>query len=87
MTSIGRGSALNEGGLAVDANIDLGIAEQVLIRFTPPGSSESMGFRCFVRNRQGSRYGLEFITENDSDYLNTGRLQELLAKKLQTESQ
>jgi len=78
---LARGSELNGGGLAVEADIDLKIAQQVLVRFTPPGCNEPMNFRCFVRNRNENRYGLEFIAENNDDYLNTGRLQESLARQ------
>ena len=77
----GRGTELNGGGLAVEADIDLEIAEQVVVCFTLPGCDKPLSFRCFVRNRNGKRYGLEFIAENDSDYLNTGRLLESLADK------
>jgi hypothetical protein len=38
-----------------------------------------MTFRCFVRNRDGNCYGLEFITENDEDYRKSGELQAGLA--------
>ncbi len=38
-----------------------------------------MAFRCFVRNREGNRYGVEFITENDEDYRNAAELQAMLA--------
>ena len=79
-TCEGRGSELNGGGLTVDAAMDLALDEQVAVEFTPPCSGEPVIFRCFVRNRNGNRYGLEFITENDSDYIKTGELQEGLAQ-------
>jgi hypothetical protein len=78
---LGQGSELNGGGLTLEADIDLKVADQIVIRFTPPGCNESMSFRCFVRNLNEHRYGLEFIVENDADYLNTGRLQEGLARQ------
>ena len=78
-TCEGCGSALNGGGLAVEAPIELVPDDQVSVEFTPPHASESVTFRCFVRNRKGNRYGLEFIAENDADYVKTGELQEGLA--------
>jgi PilZ domain len=78
-TCHGRGSELNGGGLAVEVATELVVEDQVEIEFTPPHSSEPVTFRCFVRNRNGNRYGLEFIAENDLDYVNTGELQEGLA--------
>jgi hypothetical protein len=74
----GRGSGLNGGGLAIEAAIELVLDEQVAVEFTPPHSKEPVTFRCFVRNRNGNHYGLEFITENDADYGKTGELQEAL---------
>ncbi|MBZ5612418.1 MAG: PilZ domain-containing protein [Acidobacteriia bacterium] len=64
----GRGSDLNCGGMAVSGRVELEIGAQVAVEFTPPCSGQPLRVRCFVRNRQRYTYGLEFITENDSDY-------------------
>jgi hypothetical protein len=74
-----RGSDLGGGGLAVEAEMDLALGDQVVVEFVPPYSAAPVGFRCWVRNCQGNRYGLEFITENDRDYVKTGELQVGLA--------
>jgi hypothetical protein len=79
VTYEGRGSDLNGGGLAVEAAMDLAVDDQVAVEFTPPHSREPVIFRCFIRNRKDNRYGLEFIAENDADYVKTGELQEGLA--------
>jgi hypothetical protein len=55
------------------------VGAQVGVEFTPPYSRQSIIFRCFVRNRDGSHYGVEFITENDEDYRKAGALQAGLA--------
>jgi hypothetical protein len=78
-TCAGRGFELNGGGLAVEAPTDLALDDQVAVEFTPPHSTGPVTFRCFVRNCNGKRYGLEFIAENDLDYVKTGELQEGLA--------
>ena len=70
----GHGTDIRGGGLAVSADIDLSVGAQVGVEFTPPYSDQSMTFRCFVRNRKGNLYGVEFITENDEDYRNAGKL-------------
>ena len=44
-----------------------------------PTSDQPISFRCFVRNRDGNLYGVEFITENDEDYRKAGGLQAGLA--------
>jgi len=80
VTCEGRGTDLNAGGLAVEASIDLVTGDQVAVEFTPPNCTESVSYRCFVRNRNGNRYGLEFIAENDADYVKTGELQEGLER-------
>ena len=79
-TCEGRGTDLNGGGLAVEAPIELATDDQVAVEFTPPNSTGPVSFRCFVRNRNGNRYGLEFIAENDADYVKTGELQEGLVR-------
>ena len=75
----GQGTDLSCGGLAVTAQIDLPIGAQICVEFIPPYSDQPITFRAFVRNRDGIRYGVEFITENDDDYRKTGELQEALA--------
>lgn len=75
----GKGTDLSCGGLAVTADIDLPIGAQIGVEFIPPYTDQAIMFRCFVRNRDGFRYGVEFITENDDDYRKAGELQEGLA--------
>jgi hypothetical protein len=75
----GQGTDISGGGLAVRADIDLPVGAQVGVEFTPPYSDQPMIFRCFVRNRDGNLYGVEFITENDEDYRKAGELQAGLA--------
>lgn len=74
----GRGSELNNGGMAIFAGMELSIGAQVLVEFTPPYSGQPVRVRCFVRNRVGYRYGVEFITESDDDYENVNRIETIL---------
>lgn len=74
----GRGRELGCGGMAVFAGIELPIDEQVAVEFTPPYSGQLIRIRAFIRNRNGYTYGLEFITENNADYRNVGRLEVIL---------
>jgi PilZ domain len=74
----GHGSALNCGGMAVSGGVDLPIGAQLAVEFTPPGASQPITVRCFVRNRQRSTYGVEFITESDADYENVGQIEAIL---------
>lgn len=74
----GRGSELNIGGMAVFAGTELSIGAQVQIEFTPPYSGQPIRVRCFVRNRNGYRYGVEFITESDQDYEQVHQIETVL---------
>jgi hypothetical protein len=74
----GRGSELNCGGMSVFGTVELAIGAQIGVEFTPPGSAQSIRVRCFVRNRQRYNYGLEFVTENDSDYESVAQIESTL---------
>jgi c-di-GMP-binding flagellar brake protein YcgR len=78
LTWEGQGSDISCGGLAVTVESDLPIGSQIQVEFVPPNSTRPMSFRCFVRNRDAHRYGVEFITENDEDYARAAELQSLL---------
>ena len=75
---LGRGSELNNGGMAVFAGTELAIGAQVQVEFTPPYSGHPIRVRCFVRNRSGYRYGVEFITESDDDYQSVHQIETVL---------
>jgi hypothetical protein len=74
----GRGSELNQGGMAIFAGTELSIGAPVQVEFTPPYSGEPIRVRCLVRNRTGYRYGVEFITESDEDYDSVHRIATVL---------
>jgi PilZ domain len=78
LTWQGQGSDISGGGLALTVASDLPIGSQIAVEFALPDSDRSLSFRCFVRNRNGQRYGVEFITENDEDYARAAELQSLL---------
>jgi hypothetical protein len=74
----GRGSELNNGGMAIHADTDLPVGAQVLVEFTPPSSGQPVRVRCFVRNRSGFTYGVEFIAEKDDDYESVNQIETVL---------
>jgi hypothetical protein len=74
----GRGSGLNCGGMSVFGTVEWAIGAQVGVEFTSPCSGQPIRVRCFVRNRQGYNYGLEFVAENDSDYDNVAQIESAL---------
>ncbi len=74
----GRGTELNEGGLAVFASAELTTGEVVEISFTPPYNNTPIQVRCRVCNRQGYIYGLEFLTESATDELGVEQIRNVL---------
>jgi hypothetical protein len=64
----GRGNELNEGGLAVHAGVELEVGDHVEVEFTPAYTGQPLRARASVKNRNGYRYGLEFLTETAVDY-------------------
>lgn len=74
----GRGTDLNEGGIAVFAGAELGIGEEVEISFTPPYHGEPLVARTIIRNRRGYIYGMEFVTETKSDLARVDRIRQVL---------
>jgi len=79
VASEGQGTDISGVGLAVRVDTDLSVGAQIGVEFTPPYSEHPMMFRCFVRNRDGNEYGVEFITESDDDYRKAAELQAGLA--------
>jgi PilZ domain len=63
----GRGNELNEGGMAIQAGVELATDETVEIEFTPPYTSAPLRAHAQVRNRSGYRYGLEFLLDKPGD--------------------
>jgi hypothetical protein len=76
----GRGSDLNNGGMAIFPGTELPIGAQILVEFTPPSSGQPVRVRCFVRNHAGDGYGVEFITESDDDYESVNRIETVLRR-------
>jgi PilZ domain len=74
----GRGTELNEGGLAVFAGAELALGEEVEISFTPPYNNTPIEVRCTVRNRQGYTYGMQFLTETPKDEQSVEQIRNVL---------
>ncbi|MFB3917580.1 MAG: PilZ domain-containing protein [Terriglobales bacterium] len=63
----GRGTELNEGGMAIFAGLELKVGDAVEIEFTPPYTGQPIRVRSIVRNRRGYIYGVEFFTVSQED--------------------
>ena len=78
VAACGHGMELNGGGMRILVLLDLAVGDQIAIEFTPPYSGQLLTVRAFIRNRRGHTYGVEFITENDTDYEAVTQLEALL---------
>jgi hypothetical protein len=74
----GRGTELSECGMCVMAGVELGVGEEVEIEFTLPYSGEPIRVSGVVRNRNGYRYGCEFIPDGQGERNDVARLCEVL---------
>jgi hypothetical protein len=70
----GRGTELGELGMCVMASLELGVGEKLGIEFTIPYSGEPIRVSSAVRNRDGYRYGCEFIPEGQAEQRDVVRL-------------
>lgn len=57
----GRGSDLSEGGMAVYAAAEIEEGQHIKVEFTLPYPRRQFTIEAVVRNKQGYRYGLEFV--------------------------
>ena len=58
----GRGTAINEGGLAVDVDASLQVGKSLHVEFVPPYCMLPLRVPGTVRNARGNRYGVEFVS-------------------------
>jgi len=58
----GRGNDISENGMALFVACDLQLEQRMEIEFTLPYSRQPLRVRIAVRNRNGYRYGVEFMS-------------------------
>jgi hypothetical protein len=75
----GRGKELSEGGMALTAGVELKPGDEAAVEFTPPYTGMPIRIRGVIRNRQGYRYGIEFVTGNDEEKEQAERLRAMLS--------
>ena len=74
----GRGNELSEGGMALTAGVELKPGDEAAVEFTPPYTGLPIRIRGVIRNRQGYRYGVEFVTASDEEKEQADRLRTML---------
>lgn len=60
----GRGNDISENGMAMFVACELEINQRLEVEFTLPYSRQPLRVGIAVRNRNGYRYGVEFLTLN-----------------------
>ena len=74
----GRGTEISECGMRVMAGVELAVGEGLEIEFSLPYSSEPIRVSGAVRNREGYRYGCEFMTDDQAERKDVARLRQAL---------
>ncbi|MGA7381311.1 MAG: PilZ domain-containing protein [Terriglobales bacterium] len=74
----GRGTEMSEGGMCLVAGVELGLGDEIEVEFTPPYSGEPIRVRSEVRNRDGYRYGVEFVADDKEERSDVARLRQML---------
>ena len=64
-SAIARGQDVSEGGMAMFVPIEFGKDDAIEVEFTLPQSRLPLRVHAVVRNRDGHRYGLEFVNLTD----------------------
>ncbi|MBZ5648652.1 MAG: PilZ domain-containing protein [Acidobacteriia bacterium] len=58
----GRGNDISESGMALFVAHDLEVGDRLEVEFTLPYSRQPLRAGATIRNRNGYRYGVEFLT-------------------------
>ena len=77
----GRGMEVSEGGMCLMCQlmgVELRLGDELEVEFTPPYSGKPIRVRSEVRNRNGYRYGVEFIPEGKEERIEVTRLRQIL---------
>ena len=75
--TFGQGSDVSEGGMAAYIPSELNVGDVMGLEFVLPYAKETISLRAEVRNRNGFRYGLEYVLISEAHQL-------LMRKSLQT---
>jgi len=74
----GRGTGMNEGGIALDLDAPLQVGSQVQVEFTPPYAGLPVRVRGAVRNVTGNCYGVEFLAADPGEQQEVGLFRQML---------
>ncbi len=71
----GRGDAVNQGGMAITAGVELEVGDPFQLELTLPYCDCPIRVNAVVRDRSGYRYGIEFVPEWQQESKDIERLQ------------
>ncbi len=74
----GRGMELNQGGMCIFAGLELRVGQRVEIEFTPPYNGQPLRARGTIRNRDGYKYGVEFLASSREEKENVQQIRQVL---------
>jgi hypothetical protein len=74
----GRGHDLGRGGLALYVAVELATGAKLRLDFVLPYSRTPLSVNAIIRNRQGFRYGIEFVQLNSEAEQELGRVCSIL---------
>jgi hypothetical protein len=74
----GRGNALNDGGMAMFAGIELRLGDEIAVEFTPAYAGP-VRVEARICNRSGYIYGMEFLTDTTDRQLQATRFRKHLS--------
>jgi PilZ domain len=74
----GRGTELNEGGMAIFAGVELKVGQRIEIEFTPPYNCQPLRVRSTIRNRSAYNYGAEFVLVSSEDKQQAEQIRQVL---------
>ncbi len=74
----GRGMELNQGGLCIFVGLELRVGQRVDIEFTPPYNGQPLRARGTIRDRDGYKYGLEFLANSQEDKEQVQQIRQVL---------
>ena len=74
----GRGTGMNEGGIALDLEAPLQVGNLVQVEFRPPYAGLPVYVRGAVRHATGNHYGVEFLAADDGEQQEVGLFRRML---------
>jgi len=74
----GRGTGMNEGGIAIDLEEPLQVGNLVQVEFRPPYAGLPVYVRGAVRHAAGKHYGVEFVAADEAEREEVGLFRRML---------